>query len=124
MALIKIPNSTINDAPDVLSEGELAYSEKSGLLFIGLRDGEIVAIGGQTDREKLNLIAPGDVEYIWKQVDEPQQIGSPAATEGDIWYNTFTGELSILRGINWVKLTYDAELNGDFGALTMNGGYF
>ena len=124
MAIIKIPNSTINDEPDNLLEGELAYSEKSGKLFIGGRDGTIYTIGGYTDHDKLNNIAPGDVQYMWKQDTPPATAGSPAATEGDIWYNTFSGEFSILRGVTWDRLPYVREMNGDFGGVTFDGGYF
>ena len=124
MATIKIKNSVINDEPVDLVEGELAYSETSGKLFIGARDGAIYTIGGQTDHDKLNALLPGGTFVYWQQATEPPLTGSPSATEGDFWYNTFTGEFSTLRGITWERLPYVREMDGDFGAVTMNGGYF
>lgn len=122
MALIKIKNSTINDDPVDLLEGELAYSETSGQLFIGSRDGvTIYTIGGQTDHDKLNQLIPGDIQWMWKGDTEPTD---PQVDEGDFWYNTFTGDISTLRGITWERLPFVREMNGDFGELTMNGGYF
>lgn len=43
---IKIKRSTTNATPSSLAEGELAYSETSGNLFIGTSGGNIANIGG------------------------------------------------------------------------------
>jgi len=122
MATIKIKNTTINDEAVDLVEGEMAYSEKSGKLFIGSRDGTtIYTIGGQSDHDLLESIVPGDFNFMWKQDTTPTD---PAVTEGDLWYNTFSGDFRILRGVTWERLPFVREMAGDFGALTFDDGYF
>lgn len=57
--IIKIKRSTTTATPTSLSEGELAYSEDSGNLFIGTAGSNLVKIGGNTDVSKLSGVATG-----------------------------------------------------------------
>ncbi len=57
--LIKIKRSEGTGTPSSLSGGELAYSEASGVLYIGLHDGTVIAIGGYTQMQKLLGIEDG-----------------------------------------------------------------
>jgi len=56
---IRIKRSATTATPPLLAEGELAYSEASGNLFIGTAGGNIQVIGGNTAITKLNGIEPG-----------------------------------------------------------------
>ncbi|OQX33302.1 MAG: hypothetical protein B0D91_14750 [Oceanospirillales bacterium LUC14_002_19_P2] len=51
--VIRIKRSQITGTPASLEEGELAYSEVSGHLFIGASNDTILIIGGVTDHNKL-----------------------------------------------------------------------
>lgn len=57
--IIKIKRSTTTATPTSLSEGELAYSEDSGNLFIGTAGSNLEKIGGNTDAVKLAGIESG-----------------------------------------------------------------
>jgi len=61
--VIKIKRSATTPTPSALSEGELAYSEQSGNLFIGVSGSNIAKIGGKTDADKLAGIAAGANNY-------------------------------------------------------------
>ena len=54
--IIRIKRSTVTSAPGSLLEGELAYSELSGNLFIGTSGASMETIGGKTDHDKLLTI--------------------------------------------------------------------
>lgn len=56
---IQIKRSVTTATPSALAEGELAYSENSGNLFIGTSGSTIQKIGGNTDVTKLAGIAAG-----------------------------------------------------------------
>ena len=56
---IKIKRSAVTATPTTLAEGELAYSENSGNLFIGTSGANLEKIGGNTDVLKLSGIAAG-----------------------------------------------------------------
>lgn len=58
--LIKIKGSDTTGTPPSLAGREMAYSEVSGLLFIGrISDGTPVVIGGKADHDKLAGIEAG-----------------------------------------------------------------
>ena len=57
--IIKIKRSQTTATPATLAEGELAYSELSGNLFIGTAGANLEKIGGNTDVIKLAGIAAG-----------------------------------------------------------------
>lgn len=48
----------------------------------------------------------------------------PASTEGTIWYDTVAKQLKVYRSTIWEALPYNEELNGTFGSVTLNAGYF
>jgi hypothetical protein len=54
--VIKIKRSTTQNTPSSLSQGELAYSESSQNLFVGVADSGIEKIGGNADVTKLASI--------------------------------------------------------------------
>ena len=45
-------------------------------------------------------------------------------TEGMIWYDTVAKQLKVYRTTIWEPLPYNEELNGTFGSVTLNAGYF
>lgn len=58
--ILKIKRSAVTSTPTTLAEGELAYSELSGNLFIGTNGGvDLEKIGGNTDVQKLAGIEAG-----------------------------------------------------------------
>jgi len=56
---IRILRSTTTATPPALDQGQLAYSENSGNLFIGEAGAVVTKIGGETDVLKLAGIAAG-----------------------------------------------------------------
>lgn len=48
----------------------------------------------------------------------------PGSTEGTIWYDTVAKQLKVYRSTIWEPLPYTEELNGTFGSVTLNAGYF
>jgi len=54
--IIRIKRSQVTGAPTALEEGELAYSEASGQLFIGASGDAVIVIGGFADHDKLASI--------------------------------------------------------------------
>jgi hypothetical protein len=60
--VIQILRSYANTTPQVLSDGELAYSFASNTLFIGDKDGDIIEIGGPNyiANAHINLIDGGN----------------------------------------------------------------
>jgi len=57
--VIRIKRSTTVATPTALSQGEVAYSENSGNLFIGTASNTLAKIGGLTDVTKLSGIESG-----------------------------------------------------------------
>jgi hypothetical protein len=62
--VIKIKRSETTDAPDSLAPGELAYSETSNTLFVGLGDNSVVSVGGVSFTSKLNNIEDSANNYV------------------------------------------------------------
>lgn len=60
---IQIKRSEVTATPPSLSAGELAYSEVSNTLFIGLGDNSVVSIGGVSFTSKLNGIEANANNY-------------------------------------------------------------
>lgn len=52
------------------------------------------------------------------------QEAAPAGADGLLWYKPSTQELFAWRSPEWERLPFVDELNGDFGSITMDGGYF
>lgn len=61
--VIKIKRSTTTATPSALSEGELAYSESSDNLFVGISGGNVAKIGGNADVVKLSNIEDNANNY-------------------------------------------------------------
>lgn len=61
---IQIKRSEVTATPPSLSGGELAYSEVSKTLFVGLGDNTVVSIGGVAFTSKLNGIEANANNYI------------------------------------------------------------
>jgi len=61
--IIRIKRSQVTGTPASLAEGELAYSEVSGHLFIGGSGDTILIIGGLTDHNKLTGIEANANNY-------------------------------------------------------------
>ncbi len=61
--IIRIKRSQVTGAPTALEEGELAYSEASGQLFIGASGDTVIVIGGFADHDKLASIETGANNY-------------------------------------------------------------
>ena len=50
---------------------------------------------------------------------------SPASpSEGILWYNTTNDTLNVYRNATWEEIPLKEELNGTFGSVTLNAGYF
>ena len=50
---------------------------------------------------------------------------APASpTEGILWYNTTNDTLNVYRNTTWEEIPLKEELNGTFGSVTLNAGYF
>jgi hypothetical protein len=62
--IIRIKRSQVTGAPTALEEGELAYSEASGQLFIGASGDTVIVIGGFADHDKLASIESDANNYI------------------------------------------------------------
>lgn len=45
-------------------------------------------------------------------------------TEGLLWYNTTNDTLNVYRNTTWEEIPLKEELNGTFGSVTLNAGYF
>ena len=45
-------------------------------------------------------------------------------TEGLLWYNTTNDTLNVYRNTSWEEIPLKEELNGTFGSVTLNAGYF
>lgn len=45
-------------------------------------------------------------------------------TEGILWYNTTNDTLNVYRNTIWEEIPLKEELNGTFGSVTLNAGYF
>lgn len=50
----------------------------------------------------------------------------PPATpsEGNVWYDQTQDTLNVLRNTTWEEIPMKEELNGTFGSVTLNAGYF
>lgn len=48
----------------------------------------------------------------------------PSPTEGLLWYNTTNDTLNVYRNTTWEEIPLKEELNGTFGSVTLNAGYF
>ena len=44
--------------------------------------------------------------------------------EGILWYNTTNDTLNVYRNTTWEEIPLKEELNGTFGSVTLNAGYF
>ena len=44
--------------------------------------------------------------------------------EGILWYNETLDELNVYRNTSWEPIPLKNELDGSFGAVTVNAGYF
>jgi len=66
---IRIKRSASTAAPASLLEGQLAYSEQAGNLFIGISGSSLEKIGGSTDVIKLGTIAPNANNYVHPTAD-------------------------------------------------------
>lgn len=44
--------------------------------------------------------------------------------EGILWYNTTNDTLNVYRNTSWEEIPLKEELNGTFGSVTLNAGYF
>ena len=106
MAIVKIKYSDLTSTPVELQEGELAYSNKSGNLYVGLSDGTVQLVNAGTSTAKFQLTEPT----------------SPG--DGDVWLNTSNQQLLVYQNGVWGNVVFKHETASDFGAVTMNGGYF
>lgn len=77
---IQIKRSEVTATPPSLGGGELAYSEVSQTLFIGLGDGSVVSIGGVAFTSKLNGIEANANNYVHPTTTGNKHIPSGGAT--------------------------------------------
>lgn len=93
--IIKIKRSAVTATPPSLAEGEMAYSETSGNLFIGLSGGNIAVIGGLTPMTKLAGVAPNANNYSLPAATSNSRggvkVGAGVAVNGDVISVDFSG---------------------------------
>lgn len=77
---IQIKRSEVTATPPTLSAGELAYSEVSNTLFIGLGDNSVVSVGGVSFTSKLNGIEANANNYIHPITSGSKHIPSGGST--------------------------------------------
>lgn len=111
---IQIKRSEVTSTPPNLSGGELAYSEVSQTLFIGLGDGTVVSIGGVAFTSKLNGIESNANNYIHptttgnRHIPTGGEIGQILKWSADgtgIWGNETGAVTSVAGKIGVVTLT-------------------
>ena len=103
---IRIKRSQLTATPATLKEGELAYSEFSKSLFIGLSGGNIGVIGGVVFIDKLNGIEANANNYIHPATTGNKHIPSGGSTgqilkwsaDGTAVWGAETGAVSSVAG--------------------------
>ena len=93
--VVKIKRSTVTATPPSLEEGEMAYSETSGNLFIGLSGGNIAVIGGLTPMTKLAGVANNANNYVLPAATRNNRggvkVGDGVNINGDVITIDFSG---------------------------------
>ncbi|WP_211826850.1 hypothetical protein [Kistimonas asteriae] len=110
MSTIQIKRSitTAEPAASSLLPGELAYSEVSDKLFIGLDDGSIVSIGGQVDHDKLQTVESNANNFVLPEADL-NTLGGVKKGDG----------VNIAAGV----ISFDPT-SADMSGLVLDGGVF
>lgn len=145
--LIKIKRSTTTATPTSLAEGEIAYSEQSGNLFIGISDNNIANIGGvvgskiqayDANTAKLNATTSnftGTLQNGGSNVLVDNDIGSTVQaydsqyatkkTQWDTtysWYQTMTASDDVDSILNtWAELVNSLNNAGESVNILNNG---
>ena len=122
--IIKIKRSAVTATPTLLAEGELAYSENSGNLFIGTNGGaNLEKIGGNTDVTKLAGIEAG--AQVNTVDDVNGQTGNVSLGLQDLNDVTFAAspnlavdDMIVFDGVNWVNVQKSEVGVTDHGGLT------
>ncbi|USE35873.1 MULTISPECIES: hypothetical protein [Endozoicomonas] len=123
---IQIKRSAITNTPASLAEGELAYSEASGYLFIGETDGSVTAVGGETVVTKLAGIDDNANNYSLPTASGATlggiKVGTGLAIDGSgVLTATGSGGLNEAQVDARVQLGVDAIVAGAPAALdTLN----
>ena len=107
--IIKIKRSAVTATPTLLAEGELAYSELSGNLFIGTNGGNLEKIGGNTDVLKLGGIEAGAQVNTVDSVNGATGVVSLGLEDlDDISFaaspNLAVDDLIVFDGVNWINV--------------------
>ena len=107
---IKIKRSTTTQTPNALAEGELAYSEASGNLFIGISGANVATVGGATDHTKLGNVASNANNYSHPTGEGNKHVPAAAATDaGKVLSTTAAGALSWVTSNDYSHPTADGS---------------
>ncbi len=108
--IIKIKRSATTATPSALAEGELAYSESSGNLFIGISGDNVATVGGATDHTKLSNVANNANNYSHPTGEGNKHVPAAAAVDaGKVLSTTADGTLSWASKNDYSHPTEDGD---------------